>query len=231
MQVRAQVSSHFVTPASSGNGQLDLTVVSALFDFRRLRQDVPWAVASAQSYGDDGSPLPVPMYEPIDPTVAPGEAPLMREFCSDPPPTLRIAPGERGVTRYEIIEGPVGKTAALTCVTGWMSRGTVTAWRTEHDRYGEHSASLTTPAELIILDLFVHRDAGLRMPPTPHLYSLLPGGPVYPSCGHDRGQLPLREPLIHLGACPPDLVTPEVRRYRQLVQAVADRLKCTLKDF
>ena len=69
------------------------------------------------------------------------------------------------------------------------------------------------------------------MPPTAHLYSLLPGGPVYPSCSRDRGQLLLREPLIHLGAWPPDLVTPEVPRYRQLVQFVANRLNCTLKDF
>ena len=69
------------------------------------------------------------------------------------------------------------------------------------------------------------------MPPTLHLYSNLPGGPIYPSGGRERGQLPLNETITNLGASPPDVVTPEVPRYRQMVGMVMERLGANLDDF
>jgi hypothetical protein len=230
VQAETQVSAHFVAPSAGDSDRLDFATVSGLLGFRRLRQDAAWAIASVRNYADDGSPRPAEAFEPLDRSVAPGEAPLLREFCSDPPPELRVVPGPPGVTRYELVEGPVGNTAACDCISGWLSRSWVSPWRTEDDRFGEHLVQLSTPVKLVVHDLFVHRDVPFSLPPRTLLYSQLPGGPVYPQCGRDRGQLPLREDVIELGT-PPDVIIPELPRHRRITDAVFARLDGTAADF
>ncbi len=243
VKAKAQVAAHFVAPA--GNDMLDLAVACGLVDFRRLRTDVPWAVASVRQFTGDGAPQPNEVWEPVDPDLGQSDVPLMRDFCSQPVPDLRSAPGISGSTRYELMEGPVGNTAAVTCMTGWIHRRCVSRFRSDADRFGEFMVHITTPAELFVFDLFVHREAGLlggdraRIggPPEMNLYSLLPGGPPYPVGGRDRGRLPLHEPLIDLGGGglkgigPPDVILPEFPRYSQAVDMVFTRLGWTAGDF
>jgi hypothetical protein len=163
--------------------------------------------------------------------VGPGEAPLLAEFCSQPPPALRIAPGPPGVTRYEIVEGPVGNTATCTAISAWVWRAGVSPWRTETDRFGEHFVHLSTPVKLLVHDLFVHRDVPFSLPPQADLYSQLPGGPVFPAGGRDRGRLPLANGVIDLGSGPPDAVAPEVPRYQTMIERVCERLGHPAAEF
>src|SRR6185295_19620626 len=125
---------------------------------RRLRPDVPWTVATVRRYSDDGSPQAPWHVEPMDVSNQPDAAPLLHEHSSDPAPVLRVAERSPSLTRYEIVEGPVGNTTACTCVNGLIYRDSAPAFRTEHDQYGEHLAVLNTPAELALHDLYVHRD-------------------------------------------------------------------------
>lgn len=228
MQARLQIAAHFVAPGA--NDSVDLAIVSGLVDLRRLRSDVPWAVASVRQFTGEGVPLPQEVFQAIDPNVGPGEVPLMREFCSASLPPLRIAPGQPGVTRYEIGEGPVGNTAAMTCITGWMNRAVAPRFKTEEDQYGEFMTTVTTPAELLIVDLYLHRACELAAPDLA-LYSMLPGGPQYPQGGREHARLPLREGMIDLGAAPPDLIVPEMPRYRQIVESVFERLGHNANEF
>ena len=228
VQARVRFTAHFIAPAV--DDLLDLGVVSGLVDFRRLRSDVPWAVATVMRYDDQGHPLPESHFEPIDPAVKRDQAPLIRAFCSDPIPKLRVTQIQPGVKRHEIAEGPVGNTAACTCITGYISRAQASRYRNEQDQFGEHMATLNTPAELCIADFFVHRALSEEVKPTVHLYSQLPGGPMYPQCGRDRGELPMRERIIELGGWPPDVVTPEVPNYAKLVALAASRMRCSLGD-
>ena len=224
VQARVQIAAHFIAPSEEPE-MLDVAIVSGLVDFRRLRRDVPWAIASLRAINDDGSLKSPETIEALDPNFSgPNTPALMGKFCSQPIPELRVAPGSGGVKRFELAEGPVGNTAVVTCVTGWCHRRTVSRYRTDANSLGELFVSLSTPVGLLIHDMFVHRDLTEAMTPTLSLYGQLPGGPIYPLAGRERGLLPAPEGIIHLGGEPPNVVTPEVPRYRHLVRAVFDRL-------
>ncbi|MGH7131058.1 MAG: hypothetical protein ACREJO_03840 [Phycisphaerales bacterium] len=224
VQARVQISAHVVVPSRQNPDLLDLAIVSGLLDLRRLRNDTPWAVASLRGFHDDGSTVNSSPAEGIDPTWKPSQGPpLMPQFCSPNLPPLQLVSREDGVTRFEIGAGAVGNTAGVTCITGWILRSDVERWRSGLDELGEHFVSLVTPAELLVHDVFLHRDLWPQLPPTAHCYSLLPGGPVYPRGGRTRGLLPLVDPLLNLGS-PPDATLPEAPRYHQIIAAVFKRI-------
>jgi hypothetical protein len=231
VQARIRLSAYFIAPSRGSDSQLDLAVVGGLVDLRRLRPNTPWAIATLRSYADDGSLRPSGASEPIDEAVKPGEAPLIHEFCSQPLPPMQAVPGPNQTLRYEVADGPVGNTALITCLVGWVVRRDVSRFAGDGQTRGEHLTILNTPAELLVHDLFVHRGTGLPMPPSVHLYSQLPGGPTYPNCGPDQGEMDVREPMIDLGASPPDLVLPEMPRYRALVEKAVSRIGWSINDF
>jgi hypothetical protein len=231
VQARIQLCMNFIAPSDDPDW-VDLAWVSGLVDFRRLRRDAVWAMASTRKVADDGTPMPLGAIEPIDTSFS-GEdaAPLLGDFCSKPVPEIRLVTGPDGMMRYELVEGPVGKTAAATCVIGIVGRSFVRRTRIANDTLGEHGARLYTPVELLIHDLFVHRELEYALSPEVALYSQMPGGPVYPTSGRDRGLLPVRERVQERGGCPPDLVTPELPRYRQMTQTVFERAGWDADDF
>jgi hypothetical protein len=232
VQARVQVSSHYVAPNAEDPEMLDLAVVGGLVDLRRIRSDVGWAIASARAIGPDGAPAPLRNVEPIDPRSRQfGEAPLMCDFCSTPIEPLRVVDLPDGVRKFELPEGPVGSAHAVTLFTGWVQRKVVSRWRTAADEFGEHFVSLSTPAELVIHDLFVHRDLPFARRPGAFLYSQLPGGVSYPNGPRDRGMLQLSEPIQDLSGEPPRPATADVPPYSQLTRTVFTRMGHRAEDF
>jgi hypothetical protein len=161
-----------------------------------------------------------------------GGVPVLPQFCSQPLPGLRAVRAPGGNSRFEITDGPVGKTAATTVLVGWK-------WPTEASMYcekspdemGEHGIHLSTPVELAIFDLFVHRSLTFAFNPTAKVYSKLPGGPQYPMEGRDIGLLPMPNEVVDLGAGPPDTTTPELPNYREVATFAVERLGWSLNDF
>jgi hypothetical protein len=204
------------------SGTLDFASLSALLDFRRLRSDVAWIVAARRASNDDGSEMSPPAPEAVDPRfAAPDQAPLLGGFCSQPLPELRRIVSPAGAS-FELVEGPVGNTGARTIVVGTIQRQ-VPYYRTPENEWGEHASICNTPAELLILDLFIHESFTFAIPPEPILYSELSASVPYPGRGRERNRLPLNESLHDLGAGPLLLATPEVRRYSPMVQTLFDR--------
>ncbi|MCP4246032.1 MAG: hypothetical protein GY778_03190 [bacterium] len=231
VQARVQICANFIAPGDDQEWA-DLAWLSGLTDFRRLRRDAVWAIASARRATDDGTVLPAGMIQPIDPDFADEDsAPLLGAFCSDPTPEINCYTGPDGIIRYELAEGPVGNTAAATCIIGIVGRRFVRRYSAENDTIGEHLARLYTPVELLIHDLFVHKDLSYAFSPELFLYSQLPSGPAFPTAGRDRGLLPVAERVIDLGGGPPDVVTPELPRYPHMIRSVFDRLKWDATDF
>ncbi|HZW11432.1 MAG TPA: hypothetical protein VFF69_16125 [Phycisphaerales bacterium] len=229
VQTRVNLKLGFVGPGA-GPGMLDFASVNGLIDFRRIRPDVAWVMASRRSRNDDGSEMATAASEPIDLAYAGLDcAPLMPEFCSHPLPELRRV-SEGLTTSFELVEGPVGNVGALTCVAGAIQRH-IPYYRTPANRYGEHSAFCDIPAELLILDVFMHRAFTFAHNPEPFLYSELRSSAPYLGRGRERNLLPLHEPVQHLGAGPLPLATPEVPRYNQLVQTVFDRMGWSPAEF
>ncbi len=205
-------------------GRLDFASVSALIDFRRFRSDVTWVMASRRSRNDDGSKMDTPSLEPIDRRFGQADqAPLLEDFCSKPLPELRKVDTLTG-TDFELVEGPVGNAGARTCVFGVIQRN-IPYCRSPENEWGEHSAVSDTPAEWLIVDLFIHERFTFAIPPEAALYSELgANGVTYPARGREKHRLPLSEPLQDLATGPLLVATPEVPNYRQMVQTVFDRM-------
>jgi hypothetical protein len=211
---------------------VDLAWLSGLADFRRLRRDAVWAIAATRKIEDDGTLMPIGSIEPIDlDYLGDDKPPLFGEFCSKPLPDINIEVGADGLMRYQLLEGPVGNTAAATCIVGILGRRFVRRTRAENDTIGEHGARLYTPTELALHDLFVHRDLTYALTPEIYLYSQLPSMPSYPACGRDKGVLPLWEKVQSLGNSPPDALTPELPQYRHMIQRVFERAGWNANDF
>ncbi len=230
VQARVHTSLHFVTPSANPDC-LDLGVVAGFVDFRRLRANVSWSVAARATFTSDGTPQSGGEIIPMDPSLAPADMPILRKFCSDPLPELRARAARNNITRFELAEGPVGNTAAATCVLGWVARGEVGRYRTEGDLYGEHIVRLSTPVEVLYHDLYVHRSLAFAMKPRIFVYSDLPGGPTFPFDGIERGILPVSEEIIDLGDGPPNAAAAEIPNYRQMVTSAVERMGYTLGDF
>lgn len=224
VQAQVQITTNFIAPDGSGD-KVDLAWLSGLVGFRRLRPDVVWAMASARKTADNGSMLPLGSIEAIDMSFSGRDtAPLMGAFCSKPLPEIRTVFGPESRLRFDLVEGPVGNTASATCIIGLFGRSFVIRYRETNDTIGEHLVRLSTPVELLINDLFVHRDLEYAMSPQVNLYSQLPGGQAYPAAGRDRGKLPLHEKLIHLGVGTSGVLTPEFPQYKKMIESVHDRL-------
>jgi hypothetical protein len=229
VQARMQFSMHLMAPGRKNGDSLDYAVVCGLMDFRRLRQDVPWVVASQMSYTDDGrSRADVPM-APLDPALSPSDTPVLSEFCSRPMPEIRAVPSANNTTRFEFTEGPIGNTANSTATMGWLLNSTASRYRTPEDRVGESTCMVNTPVETLIHDVYFHRDLNFVYPPKLLVYSRMPGGPTYPYDG-PHGQLPVTEDITDLGT-PPDTMVPGMPRYGQMVAYATERLGHPLREF
>jgi hypothetical protein len=125
----------------------------------------------------------------------------------------------------------VGNTAATTCIIGLFGRNFVKRYRTEDDTIGEHIARLNTPTEMLIHDMFVHRDLDYAFSPEILLYSQLPGGPTFPASGRDQGLLPVSEEVFDLGTGTAAVMTPEMPEYSKMVQRVYERVGWKSSEF
>lgn len=225
-QARVSLKLGIVGPGREA-GLLDFASVNGLIDFRRLRPDVTWILASRRSRNDDGSPMQTSASEPIDPAFAgPESAPMMAEFCSQPLPQLRRSE-DRTTTSFELVEGPVGNTGALTCVFGAIQRN-IPYHRSPANEWGEHSAICDIPSEMMLIDLFIHESFKFAHNPEALLFSDLFG--KTDSCDR-RKQLPLNETLQNLGVGPSPPATPSVPGYRLLAQRAFDRMNWNPADF
>jgi hypothetical protein len=231
VQTKVQMSSHFIAP-SNDDDLLDIAILIGLIDFRRLRGNVPWTIAAMRKVLDDGSEVPYDNIEPIDTTPSPAEGvPLMQEFSTGAMTDLRTYTDMKGITKLELDDGPVGNVGSATYVTGWYRRNVVSRFASKNNTRGGHTVTLSTPAELLIHDLFVHRDLEYALTPEITLHNLLPSGPQYSPVDPERGCLPVCEAIYELGGGPPDVMVPEIPNYRQMVNAVFSRLSWQPKDF
>ena len=134
-------------------------------------------------------------------------------------------------TSYELGEGPVGNTAAVNCVFGWILRRFASVYREEEDAFGEYFLRLNVPAERVLFDLLVHRDLPFDGAPELDFYSLMQGRLEYPLTERSQFLLPRMTSLESLGEGPPVLATPHFARQGALLDAAARRMGHQLEDF
>lgn len=224
-QARVLSKIGFVIPGATP-GMLDFATVNGFVDFRRLRPDVFWEMARREASNDDGSEMDTYASEPIDTRIAAEvDAPFMLDFCSQPLPNLkRVRVGS--TMSYQLSEGPVGNTGAFSCFVGAIHRD-IPYVRTEINEWGNHGARCEVPTELMIVDLFIHHSFSFAIPPEVTLLSNVNS----PLQTIESRRLPLHETLKDLGRAQVPPPTPEVPRYRALIETVLNRFDRGLEDF
>lgn len=232
VQARVHVSSHYIMPNKEDPEMVDLSIVGGLVDFTRIRSDVEWAVASMRQISHPGSTGDVLGNEPLDPRFAgENDVPLLGDFCSMPLQAMKVVPFGNDLRKFVLEEGSVGVSNAATLFTGWTRKKICSRWQMSEDDDSEHFVSMSTPAELVIHDLFIHRDLSYALNPSTYLYNQLPGAIAYPNGPKESGLLQLAERIQDLGGCPPQATSPDVPAYSQLVNWVIERNGHKLNEF
>ncbi|MGD8450673.1 MAG: hypothetical protein PVJ57_02545 [Phycisphaerae bacterium] len=228
---RVHIKADFLAPSQRA-GFFDLAVLSGFVDFERLRPGVLWAFARKRVTDDEGCAHGYMKVESLDPAFpVAGGVPLLGDFCSAPARELRPFFGPDGSTNYAIPEGPIGLSGTVTCMTGVISRELASYYRTADNTFGEHLLELRTPAELMLFDLFVHKDLPLCLPPAFAVYGELWSWPSTPASRAAMGALPITAAVEYLGSGPPTVDIVEVPRYREMVDQVFARAGWEARDF
>lgn len=228
VRARLQMSAHMLAPHDN-EGRIAALTMCGFLELQRLRENQPWAVANALRWDhSDGAGAGV---TPLHPHGLISGGPVLPEFCTSPLPQMReqaINPENR---RFELAPGPVGRNSAVDVVLGWR-------WPNQHSIYearpgemGQHAMRLSTPVEVMTLELWVHRAFAFAMNPTMRLYSMLPSGPVFPGDGPEAGLLPLQADVFDLGYGVAGAASPDYPRNAELIRLGAERLGMDPSDF
>jgi hypothetical protein len=227
VQARSRLVVGMVHPSQKGDDLIDIATLGGFFDFRRLRSDVSWHLTRFELHGEgneDGARESL-----IEPEVGEDGIPFLRPFCSETLPEMRRVPLKEGYS-CELTEGPVGNTAAFSCVFGSIVRGVGPVELGPGGELGEHAVRLDVPVEWFVLDLLLHRDLS-DVDVEAVLTSGIQGPQPFPLSENRAKFMPLTEDVQELGAFPPVLASPQIRQHPELIRYACDRLDWNLDEF
>ncbi len=229
VQARLDLTLRLIAPNAEQPDRADMCSIGGLLGFRRLRPTASWPVLRQLALGQNLERRQG-FREPVDLDSPENEPPLVRSFCSSPLPRTRSV-AEEDRTTFELVEGPVGNTAAVDCVFGTIERALVPCHSADADAVGEHYCRIETPVELVQFDVLIHRDLPFEMPPRLKVCSLLHGTVPFPLSRSSRYHVPSRETVQQIGSAPPIIASPHVPRYATLVEQACERLGHPLVEF
>lgn len=228
IQAAARMSAMIMTPNAEDASMIDVATLGGLVDYRRLRSGIRWPLLRLHGYRA-GVAVDT-RHEPLDPELARGSAPLLRDFCSDGQPPI-IEQSFDGGVQYELPEGPVGNRGLATTVFGVVTRRFASCWADEKDRSGAHLVHWFTPVEYGVSDLVVHRDLPLEMPPSFTVSGRMTPRSWDPETDHDAESIPMAEPVVGLGSGPPQFATAIVPQQRAMLEFAIERLGHDPREF
>jgi hypothetical protein len=234
LQARVVLRTDLLAP-SDDPMMFDAATIRGFIDLRRLRPDVPWRIARGYSADDAGgihtSFVREALAAELNGASLGHDAPLMPAFCSRPLPEYRRVDAPGGTIEYELVEGAVGNTGILTCVTGELLRRVEPRYRTGTYHDISQMLRMRTPCELAIFDVLIHRSLfGRRIEPKLVVYSDLfaeQTGPRYRTCD----VLPTEEQVEYLGMDLEAAEMGDVPRYSEMVRCALDRGGWDAKQF
>jgi hypothetical protein len=224
VRAKVQLMLNVLAPHPGDPDMADLVQVGGLVDLRRLRRDARWLLFRRERWSDDDPSPAKDQSESLDPDFpADKGVPLLGAFCSRPIPEIKVISCE-GEEQYELPPGPVGDTAACTCLYGQIARQVGRTYAESEGELAELGCNFMTPVEHVLFDLLVHRDLDWAMNPRLVMYSRLDGGLMQRASRRTRNLLPVTEPVHDLGWGVDGLATPLLRDHVKLARYVLDRL-------
>lgn len=245
IQARTHLQSFFICKSRTP-GMLDVALVKAFVEIRRLRSNAPFVLLRPVVTDDKGGLLARPNFEPIEPfgQSGPGVAGevvselepaaqvgLMREYSSLPTPKFSMGRITGTHQEFELADSPVGNTGALTCVCGEILRAAVSATAFAGNMNAEHAIQLRTPCQAALLDVFVQRGVFPAHTPKVAVYSEYSGNEFRRGNDRDRYRLPGSFHAELLGSGSNAAITSDMPRYASLAQRVFERLGVDGSEF
>lgn len=206
-------------------GMLDGAGLRGFVGLQRIRPSIRLPVAKARVWSDEGKlrgGLAIePFYDLADP---PQE--VLGLLMSTPPPKIERVDLPDGLVRYDLLPGPVGKTASTTCLATGVVRNVGTAEASSDDACMGFRAEVNTPAELLVFDQFIDERIAGRLQPELFVHSLLHGDNF-----DESERLPVQETIRYMGKASGVLHTPEIPRYGEMARYVLDKLEWDASRF
>lgn len=231
VRAKAQLLLTAMAPNAADPDMADLVQVGGVVGFRRLKADARWLLFRRERWADDDPHPERDELESLDPDFPVDQGvPLIGAFCSRPLPDIELISDE-GEDQYELPPGPIGNTAALTCVHGQVARRVGPVYAESESEYSELGCTLITPAEHLVFDLLVHRDLDWAMQPELVVYSRMDGGAMHPAARRERNEIPVSEPVHDLGWGITALATTLLPKYLDLARFVFDSVAWNADDF
>jgi hypothetical protein len=203
--------------------QLDVARLEGLVNFRRLRA-MAWPLYQTFVHDDDDVPVPM-VSEPVEPGAMDRHGmPLLEGFSTRPLPPVCVRPTSAGKC-FELEAGPLGNAGAMDLFFADFFPRMHPRYVDQDEDFLGARLNVTTPAEVAICDLFLHREVAMAGPPEVLLFDKLqPDG----AAGH---LMPLSSRPLLLGPGPGGCAVPQIPRYPEILAHVFSRLGKDLAEF
>ncbi len=228
VRAKLQMSTHMIAPFGD-DGSTSALTMCGFVEMQRLRENQPWAVANAGQWDHDAKIASSTL--PLHPDGWVSGGPVLPEFCTSPLPQLREQAQNPENRRYELAPGPVGRNSAVDITLGWRWPVHYSIYETRPGEMGQHAMRLSTPVEVMSIELWMHRAFASAMSPNMRLYSMLPSGPVFPGDGLDAGILPLEAEVFDLGYGLAGAASPHYARNAELIRFASERMGWDPSEF
>lgn len=226
IQCQVRVSADFVAPAASNADRLDLGMLAGCTRVRRLRPIASWPILDVHHLRDDRTAnLDQPLYQPWGDASDDGGW-ILRPFCTETMPALTRREMPYGV-RYELGDGPVGRTGEFGWYGGHVRRSAVPRFAGPGDTYGQFEVGISLPTETLLYDLFVHHTLAEALNPKVLHFNRLP---EHISRSDPSQRLPIAAKVHDLGRHPA-VATPLVEQYDRVIASAMGNVGWDLADF
>ena len=232
VRARLKLGLQVVAPSGSGagSGDVDIASVGGLMDFWRLRADACWPLIhyreSTESIASGHR-----LVEPLEASDgACDDPPWLRDFCSVPLPRCRRVERASGAL-YEIADGPVGSTAAFSCVYGQVTRHAAAFPAGQEGAFPVQSLGLNLPVSAAHFDVLLHESLPVHEAPRIVVESWMQISDSPGPTERSLYRLDAQEEIEELPVGLPNLGTQDVPRYTDLVAQVVKALGRPLREF
>lgn len=203
--------------------------VAGMVDLRRLRSTT-WPLHRSVAYSDDGTPVQS-LAKAVDREAEEQHGlPLLAAFSSDPVPEITRTQTNYG-ERFDLAAGAIGISSSVDCVFADVIEYGHPSRRTEVNRYTASMIDITTPAEVVISDLYLSRELTIGGEPEALLLDRVNTPRGYLPEADDRNRLPLSSHPLLLGPGAGGVATPYYPRFPQLLTDLFERLEISQQDF
>lgn len=224
VQARVRLNTVLLHPNAHNPEMIDVGLIGAWVDFRRLRHDAKWTMFRRNTFSGESI---VPDVLPIDPFESAGPAMLMRDFCSPVMPEIETHI-ESGVIYNDLGHSEVGNSGIFTCVFGTITRALGSRFSDDADSRASFPAGISAPAESLQFDMFIHRDCAFALKQDVRTIAKLT---VHDGQARDTEILPIQIARRDLGREPPSFQSPLVPKYAQMITHATSVLGWNLNEF